>query len=102
MFETTSERRLRASDEAVAEDRSGVDRDVLLIRRASVLAKAREMRDSIDIVVTLLAELDDLSPEEPDTTVFREIADLFRDIGEFSLQGAYAARTLAGEPNGAN
>lgn len=79
-----------------ATERDDHGEELRLIRRTEMLAKAREMRTSIDIVVTLLGELDEVSPEEEDTTVFQEMADLFRDIGEFSAKGAAASRDLLG------
>ncbi len=70
-----------------------------LLRRAEGLADARKMRDAIVIVLALLGELDELTPDEPDLSVFGEIADLFEDVTEFAALGAKAARQAAGEGN---
>lgn len=70
-----------------------------LVRRADGLADARKMRDAIVVVLALLGELDELTPDEPDLSVFGEIADLFEDVTEFAALGAKAARQAAGEGN---
>ena len=70
-----------------------------LVRRADGLADARKMRDAIVVVLALLGELDELTPDEPDLSVFGEIADLFEDVTEFAALGAKAARLAAGEGN---
>ncbi|WP_147448165.1 hypothetical protein [Mesorhizobium sp. YM1C-6-2] len=70
-----------------------------LMRRADGLADARKMRDAIVVVLALLGELDELTPDEPDLSVFGEIADLFEDVTEFAALGAKAARQAAGEGN---
>lgn len=70
-----------------------------LVRRADGLVDARKMRDAIVIVLALLGELDELTPDEPDLSVFGEIADLFEDVTEFAALGAKAARQAAGEGN---
>lgn len=72
-------------------------REEYLLRRASGLAEARSMRDAIAAVLALLGDLDELMPDEPDASAFREMADLFRDIRDFADRGAEAARALAGE-----
>lgn len=68
-----------------------------LILSANGLADARRMRDAIVIALSLLGELDELMPNEPDRTAFREIADLFQDVADFALFGAAAARRAAGD-----
>lgn len=78
-------------DRASAEER--------LLHRAEGLADARKMRDAVVIVLALLGELDELTPDEPDLSVFGEIADLFEDVTEFAALGANAARQAAGEGN---
>ena len=57
------------------------------------------MRDAILVVLTLLGELDELKPGEPDRTAFHEIAGLFQDVAEFASFGAEAARRAAGGGN---
>lgn len=71
-----------------------------LIRRADGLADARKMRDAIIVVLVLLGELDDLTPDEPDRTAFHEIAGLFQDVADFAAFGAGAAMRAAGHGNG--
>jgi hypothetical protein len=66
-------------------------------KRAAGLADARRMRDAIVLVVALLGELDELTPDEPDRTAFREIAALFSDVGDFAAFGATAAIRAAGQ-----
>lgn len=76
-------------------DRVGVEED--LVRRANGLADARKMRDAIVVVLALLGELDELMPDEPDRTAFREIAGLFEDVADFAAHGATAAMRAAGQ-----
>jgi hypothetical protein len=78
-------------------DRAGLEED--LVRRAAGLADARKMRDAIVIVLALLGELDELTPDEPDRSAFHEIAGLFQDIADFSAYGATAAILAAGQGN---
>ncbi|RWN50533.1 hypothetical protein [Mesorhizobium sp.] len=63
------------------------------------LADASRMRDFIVIILALLEELDSLTPEEPDRSVFHEHAGLFDDIAEYPGFGAAAARRAAGAGN---
>ena len=72
----------------------GFDAELLLRRRAEALADARRMRDAIVIVLALLAEVDEITPEEPDATAFDELASLFGDISDFAATGAEAMRHL--------
>ena len=46
-------------------------------RRATALADARRMRDAIVIVLALLGEVDEVTPEEPDVSAFDAIEPLF-------------------------
>lgn len=78
-------------------DRAGVEER--LIRRAEGLAEARKMRDAIVLVLALLGELDDLMPDEPDRSVFHEIAGLFQDVADFAAHGATSAIRAAGQGN---
>lgn len=78
-------------------DKVGAEED--LIRRAAGLADARKMRDAILVVLTLLGELDELMPDEPDRTAFHEIACLFQDVADFASFGAEAAQRAAGQGN---
>lgn len=64
-------------------------------RRATALADARRMRDAIVIVLALLGEVDEVTPEEPDVSAFDELASLFDDIADFASTGADAMRVLA-------
>lgn len=74
-------------------DRASAEED--LMRRADGLADACKMRDAIVVVLSLLGEPDELTPDEPDRAVFREVADLFQDISEFATHGATAVRQAA-------
>lgn len=75
-------------------DKVGIEED--FIRRAAGLADARKMRDAIRAVLSLLGELDEIMPDEPDRTAFQEIACLFRDVSDFASFGAEAAKRAAG------
>jgi hypothetical protein len=66
------------------------------LRRARGLDDARKMRDAIVVVLALLGELDELDPDEPDRTVFHEIAALFQDVENFAAHGVLSARRAAG------
>ena len=78
-------------------DEAGAEEERL--RRARGLEDARKMRDAIVIVLTLLGELDSLDPDEPDRTVFHEIASLFQDVEDFAAHGVVSARRAAGRGN---
>lgn len=71
------------------------DHEHALQRRAGSLADARRMRDAIVMVLALLGEIDEITPEEPDTSAFGELASLFDDIAEFALTGADRMRHVA-------
>lgn len=58
------------------------------------LARAREYRDRIAGILTLLAELDELTEIEPDRTVFMDIALLFSDIAGSAAAGATELRAI--------
>lgn len=64
-------------------------------RRATALADARRMRDAIVIVLALLGEMDEVTPDEPDVSAFDELASLFDDVTDFASTGAEAMRLLA-------
>lgn len=82
---------------AAAEDTlDQIETEENLVLRANGLADARRMRDAIVIALSLLGELDELMPDEPDRTAFHEMADLFRDVADFASVGAAAARRAAG------
>lgn len=78
-------------------DRAGLEEE--LARRAGGLADAIRMRDAIVIVLALLGELDELTPDEPDRSAFHEIAGLFQDVVDFAAHGATAALRAAGQGN---
>lgn len=78
-------------------DRFGIEED--RVRRAGGLADARKMRDAIVLALQLLEELDELTPDEPDRTVFRDLAGLFGDIADFAAFGASAALRASGQGN---
>lgn len=78
-------------------DRIGAEED--LVRRAAGLSDARRMRDAIVIVLALLGEVDELTPDEPDRSAFHEIAALLQDVADFASFGAGAARRAAGGGN---
>lgn len=75
-------------------DRVGAEEE--LARRLAGLAEARRMRDAIALVLALLGELDELRPDEPDRSAFREIAALFKDVSDFADYGAVSALRAAG------
>ncbi|WP_127520580.1 hypothetical protein [Mesorhizobium sp. Z1-4] len=68
-------------------------------RRVKSLAEARGMRDAIVVILALLGELDELTPDEPDRTAFAEVSALFQDIADFASRGAVLAMQAAGRPN---
>lgn len=68
-----------------------------LTRRARSLADARRMLDAILMVLALLGEIDDLTIDESDRTVYVEFADLFRDIADFAEFGIASVRRAAGQ-----
>ncbi len=78
-------------------DRVGAEE--ALVRRASGLADARQMRDAIIVVLALLGELDDLMPDEPDRSAFHEISRLFQDVADFAACGVAAAMRAVGQGN---
>lgn len=75
-------------------DRPDAEED--LRRRTAAIADARRMHDAIVLVLGLLSDLDELTPDEPDRTAFRSLADLFRDISDFAAFAAVAARRAGG------
>ena len=68
---------------------------VQAIRRAGALRDACGMRDAIAIAMVLLAELDELTADETDLSVYGEIACLFEDIADYASRGAVFSRLLA-------
>ena len=82
-----------AADAAL--DRLDVEEE--LARRSAGLADARRMRDAIVLVLGLLGDLDELTPDEPDRSAFGAMAGLFQDIVDFAAFGAIAARRAAGQ-----
>ncbi|WP_235679111.1 hypothetical protein [Aquibium microcysteis] len=81
-----------AADAAL--DRCDAEEDLRC--RAAGLADARRMRDAIVLVLGLLSDLDELTPDEPDRSAFRSAADLFQDIADFAAFAAVAAGRAAG------
>lgn len=65
------------------------------IRRQGALEDVRRMRDAIAVVLVLLAEVDELTPDERDLSAFEEIATLFEDVADFAERGATFSRVLA-------
>lgn len=74
-----------------------VGREEDLVRRGGALADAIAMRNGIVAVLELLAELDDIRPDEPDRSAFHEIARLFQDVAELAASGEIAATRAAGK-----
>lgn len=64
-----------------------------LVRRH--LFNARSHRERIEASLGFLAELDDVEANEPDHSVYTEIALLFDDIADAAREGANAMRQLA-------
>ena len=60
------------------------------------LANARHQRQRIASILDLLAELEDLTVNEVDASVFTELALLFDDVVSSARSGAAAMRELAG------
>lgn len=61
-------------------------------RRA--LEAAKDQRDRIMGLISLLAELDEIGWQERDRTVFREMAALFKDVSEAASVAAQALDSL--------
>lgn len=74
-----------------------LDAEEELRRRSAGLADARRMRDAIVLVLGLLGDLDDLTPDEPDRSAFEAMAGLFQDIVDFAAFAAVALRRAAGQ-----
>ncbi|MBO6716697.1 MAG: hypothetical protein JJ913_01935 [Rhizobiaceae bacterium] len=70
--------------------------------RDAALGDARKMRDAILIVSALLGELDELTVDEPDKSVFYELAALFGDLSDFAARGAESALRAAGPRSSAH
>jgi hypothetical protein len=58
------------------------------------LLRARDHKDRIDAVLMLLAELDQLTENEKDRTVFAEMALMFDEIARSAAAGAAALRDI--------
>ncbi|MCB1414319.1 MAG: hypothetical protein KDJ76_14425 [Xanthobacteraceae bacterium] len=58
------------------------------------LLHARDHKDRIDAILMLLSELDNLSENEKDRTVFVEMALLFDEIRQSAAAGAAALRDI--------
>ena len=58
------------------------------------LSEARHQRDLIAGLVALLADLDEVATDEPDASVFDELAHLFEDVANAARDGAAALRGL--------
>lgn len=63
-----------------------------LARRS--LLRARDHKDRIDALLMLLSDLDQLTENEKDRTVFVEMALLFEEIGRSAEAGAAALRSI--------
>lgn len=59
------------------------------------LMDARQQRASIAALVDLLGELEDVSWQEGDRTVFAELANIFDDIARMAAMGAAAMRLIS-------
>lgn len=58
------------------------------------LLRARDHKDRIDAILMFLSELDQLTENEKDRTVFVEMALLFDEIGRTAEAGAAALRDI--------
>jgi hypothetical protein len=58
------------------------------------LADARHQRDLVAGLVGLLADLDEIASDEPDASVYGELAHLFDDVAQAATSGAAALRRL--------
>lgn len=63
--------------------------------RREALATARGERERIALLLQLLAELDEIPMAEPDTSVYRELEFLFRDVAAAAERGAQAVSRAA-------
>lgn len=59
-----------------------------------LLLRARDRKDRIDAILMLLSELDQLTENEKDRTVFAEMALLFDEIAQSAEAGAAALRDI--------
>jgi len=64
------------------------------LRRRRQIAAAREHKERIEEILVFLHDLDDLTEDEADSTVFEEMALLFADLGRVARSGAAIMRTL--------
>lgn len=91
---------------AVALDRFSMLERRRLSRRG--LAQARDYRDRITAILSLLSELDQMTEGERDRSVFEEMALLFTEIANSARAGATTLRTIeerqqiSSETDGAN
>jgi hypothetical protein len=77
--------------------RSAVDRFLALeARRLSktLLTRARARKERIAAILTLLSELDQLTEDESDRSVFEEFALLFDEISRTAVAGSAALREI--------
>lgn len=58
------------------------------------LLSSRQHRAAIAALLDLLAELEDISWQEADHSVFAELAHIFEDIAEHALRGAEDLRLM--------
>jgi hypothetical protein len=76
---------------------SALDRFSTLERRRLSrrgLAQARDHKDRITALLSLLSELDQVTEGEPDRSVFEEMALLFVEIANSAQAGAIALRAI--------
>ena len=76
---------------------SAMDRFAALENRRiarSFLSRARDHKERIAAILALLAELNQISESESDTTVFEEMALLFEEISRSAEIGASALRCI--------
>lgn len=69
------------------------DLEAQRLSRRSLL-RARDHKDRIDAILMLLSELDTLTENEKDRTVFVEMALLFDEIGQSAAASAVALRDI--------
>ena len=71
-------------------------------RRRQAMLGARHERDTIVVLLALLNEVNEIGVNEPDTTVFDEMAQLFEDIAEAAKRGAAEIREASDVPPAAD
>jgi hypothetical protein len=78
--------------------RSAVDRFLALEARrlsTTLLTRARDRKERIAAILTLLSELNQVTEDESDRSVFEELALLFDEISSTAVAGSAALREIS-------